>query len=41
MNISQNWLKELVPFRLTPEQFVERLTMVGLEVEQFKVVVCV
>ncbi len=34
MKISQRWLKELVPFRWTPEQFVERLTMVGLEVEQ-------
>ena len=34
MNVSQQWLNELVPFRMTPEQFVERLTMVGLEVEQ-------
>jgi phenylalanyl-tRNA synthetase beta chain len=33
MKISQNWLKKFVDFKLTPEQFTEGLTMLGLEVE--------
>jgi phenylalanyl-tRNA synthetase beta chain len=33
MNISYNWLRELVPVDLAPEKLRERLTMRGLEVE--------
>lgn len=33
MKVSQRWLQSLVPFKFTPEQFVERLSMLGLEVE--------
>jgi len=31
--VTQNWLKEFVPFEFTPEQLSHQLTMVGLEVE--------
>jgi len=34
MKISYNWLKELVPIDLTIEEFCEKLTMFGLEVEE-------
>jgi phenylalanyl-tRNA synthetase beta chain len=33
MKVSQNWLKKYVDFKLTPEQFTEKLSMLGLEVE--------
>ncbi len=33
MRVSYNWLKEYVPFDLTPFQLAERLTMAGLEAE--------
>ncbi|CAN5356876.1 hypothetical protein BH18ACI2_BH18ACI2_17410 [soil metagenome] len=33
MNISYNWLRELVAIELTPGELRERLTMAGLEVE--------
>ncbi|HOC69840.1 MAG TPA: phenylalanine--tRNA ligase subunit beta, partial [Candidatus Hydrogenedentes bacterium] len=33
MKISLNWLKELVPLRVTPQELAERLTMLGLEIE--------
>ncbi|HTP13485.1 MAG TPA: phenylalanine--tRNA ligase subunit beta, partial [Bacteroidota bacterium] len=36
MKISQNWLKQYVDFRLRPEQIVEGLTMLGLEVESYE-----
>lgn len=36
MKVSQNWLKQLVDFRFTPEQFTEKLSMLGLEVESFE-----
>ncbi len=35
MKISQHWLKKFVDFKFTPEQFVEKLSMLGLEVESF------
>ncbi len=34
MKISYNWLKELVPLQLGIDEFCERLTMFGLEVEE-------
>lgn len=33
MIVTQNWLKEFVPFDFTPDQLSHQLTMVGLEVE--------
>lgn len=33
MQISLNWLKELVPFEVGVEELTERLTMLGLEIE--------
>ena len=33
MNISYNWLKELIAFDLSPEALAKRLTDVGLTVE--------
>jgi phenylalanyl-tRNA synthetase beta chain len=36
MKISENWLKKFVDFRFTPEQFTEKLSMVGLEVESYE-----
>jgi len=33
MNVTYNWLKELVDFDLSPEQLADLLTMLGLEVE--------
>jgi phenylalanyl-tRNA synthetase beta chain len=36
MKISQNWLKKYVDFKLTPEQFTEKLSMLGLEVEGYE-----
>jgi phenylalanyl-tRNA synthetase beta chain len=35
MKVSQNWLKQFVDFKFTPEQFTENLSMVGLEVESY------
>ncbi len=32
MNVSYNWLKELVEFDLTPEELAQKLTFLGLEV---------
>lgn len=32
MNISYNWLKEYVDFRLSPEELADALTSIGLEV---------
>ena len=36
MKVSQNWLKQFVDFKFTPEQFTEKLTMLGLEVESYE-----
>jgi phenylalanyl-tRNA synthetase beta chain len=36
MKVSQNWLKKFVDFKFTPEQFTEKLSMLGLEVESFE-----
>lgn len=36
MKISQYWLKQFVDFKLSPMQFVEKLSMLGLEVESFE-----
>jgi phenylalanyl-tRNA synthetase beta chain len=36
MKVSQNWLKKYVDFTLTPEQFTEKLSMLGVEVEGFE-----
>ena len=33
MKVLYFWLKEIIPFRLTPEALAEKLTMIGLEVE--------
>ncbi len=33
MKVSQNWLKKYIDFKLTSEQFTEKLSMLGLEVE--------
>lgn len=33
MNISYNWLKDLVEFDLSPNELAEKLTSVGLAVE--------
>jgi len=32
LNVSYNWLKELVEFDLTPEELAQKLTFLGLEV---------
>jgi phenylalanyl-tRNA synthetase beta chain len=34
MRVSYNWLKEYVNFDLSPDELAEKLTMVGLEVEE-------
>ncbi|MCX6120175.1 MAG: phenylalanine--tRNA ligase subunit beta [Ignavibacteriales bacterium] len=36
MKVSQIWLKQFVDFKFTPEQFTEKLTMLGLEVESYE-----
>jgi phenylalanyl-tRNA synthetase beta chain len=36
MKVSQNWLKKYIDFKFTPEQFTEKLSMLGLEVEAFE-----
>jgi phenylalanyl-tRNA synthetase beta chain len=36
MKVSQNWLKQYVDFRFTAEQFTEKLSMLGLEVEGYE-----
>src|SRR5437870_2329419 len=36
MKVTLNWLKQYVDFDYSPEQLVERLTMLGMEVEGFK-----
>jgi phenylalanyl-tRNA synthetase beta chain len=36
MKVSRNWLKRYIDFKLTPEQFTEKLSMLGLEVEGFE-----
>ncbi|HVN47803.1 MAG TPA: phenylalanine--tRNA ligase subunit beta [Bacteroidota bacterium] len=36
MKVSQKWLKEFVDFQMTPEQFTEELSMLGLEVESYE-----
>jgi phenylalanyl-tRNA synthetase beta chain len=36
MKVSQSWLKKFVDFKFTPEQFTEKLSMLGLEVESFE-----
>ena len=36
MKVSQNWLKQIVDFTFAPEQFIEKLTMLGLEVESYE-----
>jgi phenylalanyl-tRNA synthetase beta chain len=36
MKVSQNWLKQYISFKFTPEQFTEKLSMLGLEVESFE-----
>jgi phenylalanyl-tRNA synthetase beta chain len=35
MRLSLNWLKELTPFEGTPQSLADRLTMLGLEVEEW------
>jgi phenylalanyl-tRNA synthetase beta chain len=35
MKVSQYWLKKFVDFRFTPDQFTEKLSMLGLEVESY------
>ena len=34
MQVSYNWLQELIPFEWTPQELAEQLTMAGLEVER-------
>ncbi|NGP88867.1 phenylalanine--tRNA ligase subunit beta [Fodinibius halophilus] len=34
MNISYNWLKELIDLELSPQETAEKLTLIGLEVEE-------
>ena len=34
MQVSYNWLQELIPFEWTPQELAEHLTMAGLEVER-------
>jgi len=36
MKVSQNWLKQYIGFKFTHEQFTEKLSMLGLEVEAFE-----
>jgi phenylalanyl-tRNA synthetase beta chain len=36
MKVSQHWLKQYIPFKFTPEQFTEKLSMLGLEVESYE-----
>jgi phenylalanyl-tRNA synthetase beta chain len=36
MKVSQNWLKQYINFKFTPEQFTEKLSMLGLEVESYE-----
>ncbi|HEY6952417.1 MAG TPA: phenylalanine--tRNA ligase subunit beta [Bacteroidota bacterium] len=36
MKISHSWLRKYVDFKLTPQQMVDGLTMLGLEVESFE-----
>lgn len=36
MRISLNWLRELVEFKLSPEELAETLTMAGFEVEEIE-----
>src|SRR5699024_2072507 len=36
MNISYNWLKEFIDLELTPEATAEKLTLIGLEVEEIE-----
>jgi phenylalanyl-tRNA synthetase beta chain len=36
MKVSQNWLKQYISFKFTPEQFTEKLSMLGLEVESYE-----
>jgi phenylalanyl-tRNA synthetase beta chain len=36
MKVSQNWLKQYIRFKFTPEQFTEKLSMLGLEVESYE-----
>jgi phenylalanyl-tRNA synthetase beta chain len=33
MKVSQQWLKQFIQFKFTSEQFIEKLSMLGLEVE--------
>ncbi|MDZ7714813.1 MAG: hypothetical protein U5J95_01240 [Balneolaceae bacterium] len=34
MKISYNWLKEFIDLELSPEEAAEKLTLIGLEVEE-------
>jgi phenylalanyl-tRNA synthetase beta chain len=36
MKVSQNWLKQYISFKFTPEQFTKKLSMLGLEVESYE-----
>ncbi|MCX7984660.1 MAG: phenylalanine--tRNA ligase subunit beta [Bacteroidetes bacterium] len=36
MKVSHRWLQSFVQFRFTPQQFVEKLSMLGLEVESYE-----
>ncbi len=36
MKISYNWLKQYLDFNLTPEETADKLTLLGLEVEEFE-----
>ena len=37
MQFSRNWLKEFVDFKISDEELCEQLTMLGLEVDNFKI----
>ena len=36
MQFSRNWLKEFVDFKVSDEELCEQLTMLGLEVDNYK-----
>jgi len=36
MKISYNWLKEFIDLKLSPEETAEKLTLIGLEVEEIE-----
>ncbi len=36
MQFSRNWLREFVDFKISDEELCEQLTMLGLEVDNYK-----